>query len=219
MGMGEPLDNLDAVLDSLTILTADWGFGFSPKKVTVSTIGILDGLERLIDESECRLALSLHTPFPDAQFDFIWSMESGEHYPDKAQFFQESYRLLKPGGKLLMATWCHRPTHSLAGPLTESEQWHLEMLYKVYHLPYVLSVPDYANLAQQAGYTDIRTTDWSDAVAPFWDAVIRSVFQGRAIAGLLQSGWPTLQGAFALGLMRWGFQRGLIRYGILTATR
>lgn len=161
----------------------------------------------------------LNTPFPDEQFDFIWSMESGEHYPDKAQFFKESYRLLKPGGRLLMATWCHRPTRSLAGPLTESEQWHLEAIYRVYNLPYVLSLPDYAHLATQAGLSQIRTTDWSDAVAPFWDAVIDSAFNWEAIAGLLRAGWPTVQGALALGLMRWGFQRGLVRYGILAAAK
>jgi len=65
MGMGEPLDNLKAVLPTLEILTADWGFGFSPKKVTVSTIGILEGLDQLLQASECRLALSLHSPFPE----------------------------------------------------------------------------------------------------------------------------------------------------------
>jgi tocopherol O-methyltransferase len=161
----------------------------------------------------------LNTPFADEQFDFIWSMESGEHYPDKAQFFQESYRLLKPGGRLLMATWCHRPTQSLAGPLTESEQWHLDAIYQVYHLPYVLAIPDYAHLAQQAGLNQVRTADLSDAVAPFWDAVIGSVFEWESIAGLLQTGLPTLQGTLALGLMRWGFQRGLIRYGVVTATK
>ena len=65
MGMGEPLDNLDAVLESLEILSADWGFGFSPRKITVSTIGILESLPRLLEESDCRLALSLHSPFAD----------------------------------------------------------------------------------------------------------------------------------------------------------
>lgn len=161
----------------------------------------------------------LNTPFSDQSFDLIWSLESGEHYPDKGQFFQESYRLLKPGGQLLMATWCHRPTHSLAGELTEAEQQHLEALYRMYHLPYVLSLPDYEHLAQQAGFIHRQTADWSDAVAPFWDRVIDSVFQWEAIAGLFQAGWPTIQGALALGLMRWGFHRGLIRYGILKATK
>lgn len=161
----------------------------------------------------------LQTPFEDAQFDFIWSMESGEHYPDKAQFFRESYRLLKPGGRLLMATWCHRSTDSLAGDLTELEQIHLASLYRVYHLPYVLSLPRYAHIAQQTGFQHIRTTDWSDAVAPFWDDVIRSALEWDAIAGMLQAGWSTIQGALALSLMKTGFERGLIRYGILTATK
>jgi len=71
MGMGEPLDNLNAVLPALEILTANWGFGFSPKKVTVSTIGILEGLDRLLEASECRLALSLHSPFPEERAELI----------------------------------------------------------------------------------------------------------------------------------------------------
>ncbi|MGF1459317.1 MAG: methyltransferase domain-containing protein [Leptolyngbyaceae cyanobacterium] len=176
-------------------------------------------LAGLSDRAQFQVVDVLNTPFGDGEFDFIWSMESGEHYPDKAQFFRESYRLLKPGGRLLMATWCHRPTQSLAGDLTESEQLHLSWLYQVYHLPYVLSVPDYAHLAQQAGLQQIRTADWSEAVAPFWDQVIASALQWEAITGLVQAGWPAIQGALALGLMRWGFQRGLIRYGIIAATK
>lgn len=64
MGMGEPLDNLDNVLQTLDILTASWGFGWSPKRITVSTIGIKKGLQRFIEESDCHLAVSLHAPFP-----------------------------------------------------------------------------------------------------------------------------------------------------------
>ena len=71
MGMGEPLDNLDAVLDSLEILSAEWGFGFSPKRITVSTIGIADQLDNLLRRSECRIALSLHSPFPDERAKLI----------------------------------------------------------------------------------------------------------------------------------------------------
>ncbi len=63
MGMGEPMDNLDEVLKSLEILTSDWGFGFSPRRITVSTIGIVPTMKRFIEESRCHLAVSLHTPF------------------------------------------------------------------------------------------------------------------------------------------------------------
>lgn len=63
MGEGEPMDNLDQVLRALEILTADYGCGWSPKRITVSTVGI-PAMKRFLDESECHLAVSLHNPFP-----------------------------------------------------------------------------------------------------------------------------------------------------------
>ncbi len=65
MGMGEPLDNPDAVMKSLEILTADWGFGWSPSRITVSTIGVIPALSRFLRESRCHLAISLHSPFSE----------------------------------------------------------------------------------------------------------------------------------------------------------
>lgn len=64
MGMGEPFDNLDAVLQALAILTADYGYAWSPKRITVSTVGLKRGLERFLKESDCHLAVSMHSPFP-----------------------------------------------------------------------------------------------------------------------------------------------------------
>lgn len=64
MGMGEPFDNLDAVLKALTILTSDYGYAWSPKRITVSTVGLRKGMERFLEESDCHLAVSLHSPFP-----------------------------------------------------------------------------------------------------------------------------------------------------------
>ncbi len=63
MGMGEPLDNLDEVLKALEIMTASYGYAWSPKRITVSTVGLRKGLQRFIEESECHLAISLHAPF------------------------------------------------------------------------------------------------------------------------------------------------------------
>ncbi len=63
MGMGEPLDNYDNVMRAIEILTADWGFAWSPKRITVSTIGVLPNLKRYLDECKCHLAVSLHDPF------------------------------------------------------------------------------------------------------------------------------------------------------------
>lgn len=63
MGMGEPFDNLDEVLKSLEILTSEWGYAMSPRRITVSTIGIVPGMKTFLDESDAHLAVSLHTPF------------------------------------------------------------------------------------------------------------------------------------------------------------
>lgn len=64
MGMGEPFDNTDTILKACEILTADWGWGWSPKRITVSSVGLLPGLKRFLAETECHLAISLHNPFP-----------------------------------------------------------------------------------------------------------------------------------------------------------
>ena len=62
MGMGEPLDNLEEVLKALDILTGSYGYAWSPKRITVSTVGLRKGLRRFIEESDCHLAISLHSP-------------------------------------------------------------------------------------------------------------------------------------------------------------
>lgn len=63
MGEGEPMDNLDNVLRSLEVMTSAWGCAWSPKRITVSSVGIIKGLRRYIEECDCHLAISLHNPF------------------------------------------------------------------------------------------------------------------------------------------------------------
>ena len=64
MGQGEPFDNLNNVLRTTQILTAEWGWGWSPKRITVSSVGLAKGLTRFLQESACHLAISLHHPLP-----------------------------------------------------------------------------------------------------------------------------------------------------------
>ncbi|QIR37770.1 methyltransferase domain-containing protein [Tolypothrix sp. PCC 7910] len=167
----------------------------------------------LSDRSQFLVADAQAMPFADNSFDLVWSLESGEHMPNKIKFMQECYRVLKPGGKLIMVTWCHRPIDH--APLTDDERKHLQDIYRVYCLPYVISLPEYAAIANQISLQNIRTADWSQAVAPFWDFVIDSAFTPKAIWGLLTAGWTTIVGALSLGLMSRGYQRGLIRFGLL----
>ena len=63
MGMGEPMDNVDEVIKAIDILTAKWGLAWSPKRITVSSIGKLDGLRRLLNETKVHVAISVHSPF------------------------------------------------------------------------------------------------------------------------------------------------------------
>lgn len=63
MGMGEPLDNIEEVLKTIQLLTAEYSYAWSPKRITVSTVGLLPGLKRLLNESDCHIAVSLHAPY------------------------------------------------------------------------------------------------------------------------------------------------------------
>lgn len=81
MGEGEPMDNIDHVLRSLQVMTEPWGCAWSPKRITVSTVGVVPGLERFLKESECHLAVSLHNPF-GAEREEIMPIEKRYHLTD-----------------------------------------------------------------------------------------------------------------------------------------
>jgi len=199
-------------------------FGCNATGITLSPVQASRAKERAIEAGldskvNFEVANALDMPFADDTFDLVWSLESGEHMPDKAKFLAECYRVLKPGGKIIFATWCHRETNSLAGDLTKSEIAHLKEIYRVYCLPYVISLSEYRAIATECGFKDLKADDWSTAVAPFWDVVIDSAITPQAVVGLVQAGWQTVQGALSLNLMSRGYDRGLIRFGLINATK
>ncbi len=71
MGMGEPLDNLDNVLDAIEILTSDWGFAWSPTRITLSTAGVARHLAEFLDKTKVHLAVSLHNPFHEQRAEIM----------------------------------------------------------------------------------------------------------------------------------------------------
>ena len=87
MGVGEPLDNWEEVKRVITVLTADWGLAWSPKRITLSTIGVIPNLRRFLDECKCHLAVSLHNPFPEERLEMM--------PVQKAWTAQEVIRLIK----------------------------------------------------------------------------------------------------------------------------
>jgi tocopherol O-methyltransferase len=152
----------------------------------------------------------------DGPFDFIWSMESAEHIRDKKGMLQLFYDSLQPGGQMLVITWCHRP---LPPELSPKEKALLEKIYRLYHLPPMISLPDYAEHMKAVGFRDIATADWSASVAPFWKAVIRTALSPAGFRGLLQSNWSTIKGAWAMRYMTQGFQKGILSFGLMRGTK
>jgi tocopherol O-methyltransferase len=198
-------------------------FGAKVTGITLSPIQANRAQERaqaagLAAKTDFQVANALDMPFADNSFDLVWSLESGEHMPDKAKFLQECYRVLKPGGKLMLATWCHRPT-TAANPLSADEEKHLRDIYRVYCLPYVISLPEYQEIVEQCGFKNLRVDDWSTAVEPFWDVVIDSAITPQAVIGLFKAGWKTIEAAMSLRLMSGGYRSGLIRFGLIAATK
>lgn len=154
-------------------------------------------------------------PQKDGPFDLIWSMENAEHIAPKKDMLRLFSQLLAPNGQILMATWCLRDDPP---PSPREEKW-LRQLYRIYHLPPMISLARYQDLAKSLDLQNVQTADWSEAVAPFWGAVIRSALTTRGLRGLLRAGWPTLQGAWAMTYMRRGYRTGLIRFGLLQARK
>ena len=88
MGEGEPMDNLDNVLRSLEAMTAAWGCAWSPKRITVSSVGIIKGLKRFVEESECHLAISLHNPYSIERQE-VMPIEKANHLSDVIAFLKQ----------------------------------------------------------------------------------------------------------------------------------
>lgn len=150
-------------------------------------------------------------------YDLIWSMENAEHIAPKEDMLSLFYDRLRPGGRVLMITWCTRDTSQK--PLTRKEEQILKKLCRLYHLPPWISLARYEELSRETGFRDIQTADWSAYVAPFWGAVIRSALSVRGLRGLAKTGLSTVRGAWAMRYMQQGYRSGLIRFGLLQAIK
>jgi tocopherol O-methyltransferase len=170
-------------------------------------------------QAKFQVADALDMPFDDNSFDLVWSLESGEHMPDKKQFINELFRVATPGGRIIIVTWVHRDLKEGETGLTKKEGRLLDAINRAYYLPKWCSSEDYIMLLKEKGATGIKSEDWSYIIAPFWKAVIRSSLNLRSVWGLLKSGFSTQRGAYAMFLMLKGFNMGLIKFGLLSCTK
>jgi tocopherol O-methyltransferase len=182
------------------------------------------------------VANALATGFEDGDFDLVWSLESGEHMPNKQEWLDEVSRLLRPGGAFLCATWCCRE-HSYSDfaefgadaesltPLRQEESVLLGRICKNYSLPKFVPASTYGAAAQGAGLVDFAETvcSWTEHVLPFWPAVIRSALRPSSILQLLGAlpcgGWTTVKGAITARLMMQGFAMGTLDFVVFAVRK
>ena len=200
-----------------------YGFDFV-RGVTLSSYQANRGNELALQQglegkTQFQVADALDMPFDDNTFDLVWSLESGEHMPDKSKFVNELLRVAAPNGKLIIVTWCHRNLELDETSLTKKELKLLAKINRAYYLPQWCSINDYVSLLEDNGATDIKYDDWSYVIAPFWKAVIRSSLNFKGVFGLVKSGLRTQRGAVAMLYMLRGYNKGLIKFGLITATK
>ena len=199
-------------------------YGASARGVTLSPVQVqrADALTKeagLEGSVAFQVADALALPFEDASFDLVWSLESGEHMPDKQKFMSEMERVAKPGGRIILVTWCCRELQPGEAAFSDGDQRLLDRLCAAYFLPPWVPLSTYSSIASDLGLRDIRTDDWSADVQPFWRAVIETALTPQGVMGLLKSGLGTIKGALVMPLMQQGLRRGLIRFNLLTATK
>ena len=162
---------------------------------------------------------ALGTGFPDESFDVVWALESLMHIADRAAFFAEALRMLRPGGTLAVATWSVKD-----GELTGVEQDLVRLILRHQVMPGLSSRREHGELCRDAGFTDVVVTDWSSAVAHTWDpefAQIQHFERSKSMMiGLARERGVDVLGYFHAGpLMKQGFDTGVIGYDALRATK
>eukprot|EP01025_Chloroclados_australasicus_P044773 TRINITY_DN4879_c0_g1_i14.p1 TRINITY_DN4879_c0_g1~~TRINITY_DN4879_c0_g1_i14.p1 ORF type:complete len:266 (-),score=35.27 TRINITY_DN4879_c0_g1_i14:191-988(-) len=192
------------------------GITLSPKQAQRGNE--LNQLRGLKDRVNLQVADALDMPFESDKFDLVWSLESGEHMPDKKKFVSELCRVTTPNGRIIIITWCHRVLQP-GEQLSDAENSLLDRVNEAYYLPQWCSVADYEQLLSSQGIENVKTEDWSDYVAPFWGKVIESALTPQGVLGLLSTGWDTIKGALVMPLMAEGYKMGLIKFVLVTGVK
>jgi len=158
-------------------------------------------------------ALSLAS-FPDSTFDIVWSLESCEQFYDKQLFIQQAFRVLKPGGKLILATWC-----SGAEEYEGIQAKKYKKLCISLQLPYMPTINHYAKLLQQQGFIVKQTLDWSVNVKETWKVGLASLRSYSFLEIFKMSGWRGLIFGKQAQMMHEAFIQHRVKYGVFSAIK
>jgi len=162
---------------------------------------------------------ALYMDFPDNSFDIVWACESGEHMPDKEAYINEMMRVLKPGGKYVMATWCQRDDREV--PFTEKDEKDLRFLYEEWTHPYFISIEKYAELINATGLmNEVTTADWNEQTIASWrHSVWVGIYDPRGFIFKPTKYLKCVRDGYCLERMHRAFDRGLMQYGMFAATK
>ena len=174
--------------------------------------------EQNLPNASFQVMNALAMDFPDDTFDLVWACESGEHMPDKKKYVEEMVRVLKPGGRLVIATWCQRSTPPA---FTDEDLVNLDYLYKEWAHPYFISIEDYASLVE--GTTTMKkvdTDDWTRQTIASWrHSVWAGVWDPIPVFSRPNIWYKTLRDIVCLERMRRAFGRGLMQYGMIKGVK
>jgi tocopherol O-methyltransferase len=162
---------------------------------------------------------ALSTGWPDGCVDAVWALESLMHIPDRPAFFAEMMRLLRPGGTLAIGTWSVKH-----GPLTPDESEVVDLVLKHQVMPSFSSLEEHEEMARAAGFTDVSSVDWTEAVTNSWDpdfALIKPIERSRkAMMTLARDRGVDVLGFFYAGpLMLKAYRSGAMTYGAVRAVK
>ena len=171
-----------------------------------------------IPNAKFRVMDALAMEFEDDSFDMVWACESGEHMPDKKRYVEEMVRVLKPGGTLVIATWCQR--HEPPA-LTTEEKSKLQFLYDEWAHPYFISIKDYCSLAENTGaMTQVQSDDWTKQTIVSWrHSIWAGVYDPLPVFSRPKIWYKTLRDIICLERMRRAFGEGLMQYGMIRGVK
>jgi MPBQ/MSBQ methyltransferase len=194
------------------------GITLSPKQVERATQLAVD--QKVANQTSFSVMNALDMDYANNTFDIVWACESGEHMPDKRLYIQEMMRVLKPGGKFVMACWCQRDADSQK-PFDARDQRDLKFLYEEWSHPYFISIQGFKDLIDETNLMGpVRTADWVAETINSWrHSIWVGVFDPRGWIFKVRKYLKTFRDAYCLERMHRAFKRGLMQYGVLAATK